>query len=140
VAQAHDRAVFQPGGDLKVGGQGGAVDDEGVVARGLEGRGQAAEDALPGVVHGAHLAVDDLVAADDLAAEGLADGLVAKADAEKGDAGLAAALVSGRQIPAAAGSQGPGERTMTSGCRAMTSCTSSASFRLTTTSAPSSPR
>ena len=82
----------------------------------------------------------DLMAAHDVAAKGLPDGLMAKADAQQGNARLGAASVSGRQIPAEAGSQGPGDSTMLDGRRAITACTSSASLRLTTTSAPSSPR
>jgi hypothetical protein len=54
-------------------------------------------------MHHSHLAMHDLVATDDLAAEGLADGLMAKANAQKRRAGLGA------------GSQGPGERRIISG-------------------------
>jgi hypothetical protein len=100
VAQAHDRAVFQPGGDFQQSGRRGAVDDERVIAGRLEGRGQAAEHALTGMVHGAHLAVHDLVAAHDLAAERLADGLVAEADAKKRDAGLGGGLGQRQADPA----------------------------------------
>jgi hypothetical protein len=140
VAQAHDRAVLQPGGDFQAGGQRGAFDDQRMIARGLEGRGQAAEHALSLVVHGAHLAVHDLAGAHHLAAEGLADGLVAEAHAQKRHAGTRLRRVSGMQMPACAGSQGPGDSTMASGAIAITSCTCSASLRTTLTSAPSSPR
>ncbi len=77
-----------------------AVDDQRMIARGLEGRGQAREDALAGVMHRAHLAMHDLVAAHDLAAEGLADRLVAEADAEQRCPVSAAAAVRARQMPA----------------------------------------
>ena len=60
-------------------------DDEGVVAGAGERSGQAGEDALAVVRDGAGFAVHEVLGADDLAAEGLADGLVAEADAEDGD-------------------------------------------------------
>ena len=71
-----------------VGRQAVALDDQAVVARGLERRGQAAEDALALVVDGAELAVHDLAGAHHPAAEGLADRLVAEADAEQRRPGL----------------------------------------------------
>ncbi len=108
MPQAHDRAILQPGGDLKLGRQGFAIDHEAVVAGRLEGRRKATEDPFTGVMHGSHLAVHDLVAAHDLAAEGLADGLVSQQTPRRGMPALAAALVRGRQMPAAAGSQGRG--------------------------------
>ena len=54
-----------------------------VVARGVEGIGQAGEDAGAVVVDRRGLAVHEPVRADDIAAEDVADALVAEADAEK---------------------------------------------------------
>jgi hypothetical protein len=56
--------------------------------------------------------------ADDLAAEGLADRLVAEADAEHRHARAARRAIRARQMPASFGVQGPGESTIASGCRA----------------------
>ena len=50
----------------------------------VSGRGQAGEDSLAVVRDGAGFAVHEVLGADDLAAEGFADGLVAEADAEDG--------------------------------------------------------
>jgi hypothetical protein len=52
----------------------------------------------------------------------------------------AAARVSGRQMPACAGSQGPGDSTIASGFIASASCTVSASLRTTWGVVPSSPK
>ena len=70
-------------------------------------RGEAGEDAGAAVLDGAELAVHDLAGADHLAAEGLADGLVAEADAEERRRVSAAAAISARQMPASSGC-GPG--------------------------------
>ena len=43
---------------------------------------------------------------------GLADGLMAEADAQDRHSALAAALISSRQMPASFGVQGPGDSTM----------------------------
>jgi hypothetical protein len=75
----------------------------------------------------------------DAAAEGLADALVAQADAQDG-IWPAKRLMVGTEMPASLGVQGPGEMTMRSGCKAATSATLSSSLRLTTTSSPSSPK
>ena len=52
------------------------------------GEGRPAKTPAPWWLDGAELAVDDLAGADDLAAEGLADRLVAEADADERRAGL----------------------------------------------------
>jgi len=90
MAQAHDDgsiAVVRggAGGDDEVGGQGLLGDDQRVVAGAGEGRFQALEDALAVMIDRAGLAVHQVRGADHLAAEGLADGLMAEADAEDGD-------------------------------------------------------
>jgi len=56
-----------------------------MIAHHGEGAGQAGEHALPPVVDLGGLAVHDMPSADDVAAEGLADALVAQADAEDRD-------------------------------------------------------
>jgi hypothetical protein len=68
------------------------------------------------MVHGAHLAVNDLVAADDLAAESLANRLVAEADAEKGDAGAGSGLGQGQADPGGGGVAGAGGKDDHLGC------------------------
>ena len=52
----------------------------------------------------------------------------------------AAAATRSRQIPALSGSQGPGDKMMPRGSMASTSAADNASFRRTSTPAPSSPR
>src|SRR5207247_1739931 len=52
-------------------------------AAGLELLGQAGEDAAAVVAHRARLAVDEPLGGADLAAEGLDDGLMSEADAER---------------------------------------------------------
>ena len=52
VGEAHDFAFGGFGGDFEAGGEGFAFDDEGVVAGGFEGAGEAGEDILAGVENG----------------------------------------------------------------------------------------
>ena len=92
VAEAHDGAGVgrvgaggDAGGDLELVGDGVFADDERVVARAGHGLREVAEDGAVVVLDGLGLAVHELRRADDLAAEGCADGLVAEADAEDGD-------------------------------------------------------
>ena len=61
-----------------------SLDDQGVVAGAGERRGQAGEDALAVVLDRAGLAVHELLRAHHVATEGLADGLMAQADAKDG--------------------------------------------------------
>src|SRR5947209_5074463 len=82
MLQSHDDAVRRLGGDGQAVGPARAVDDEGMVARRLERVGQPGEDAAAAVAYGAQLAVHRPGGAHDLAAEDLADDLVAEADAE----------------------------------------------------------
>ena len=82
MAQAHDRAVVGLGGDLEHVGHDVAVDDERVVAGRLERVGQAGEHARAVVADQRRLAVHHLGRAHDVAAEDLADALVAEAHAE----------------------------------------------------------
>jgi hypothetical protein len=82
--------------------------------------------------------VHELLGAHDLAAEGLADALVAEADAEDGDL-AGEALITASEMPASLGVHGPGEITMCSGASAAISSVIS-SLRNTLTSSPSSPK
>ena len=82
MAQAHDDAVVGLGGDLEHVGHRGPVDDERVVAGGLERVGQPGEHAGVVVADQRGLAVHDLGRPHDVAAEHLADALVAEAHAE----------------------------------------------------------
>ena len=84
VAQAHDRAVFQPGRDLKAVGQTLAVNDQGMIARALKRRWKVGKDTLAVVMHRTELAMHDLARAHDLATERLTDCLVAKAHPQQG--------------------------------------------------------
>ena len=86
VAQPHHQAVVGLGGDLEHLGHRGPVDDERVVAGGLERLGQPGEHAAVTVVDERGLAVHDLRRPDDVAAVHLADALVPEADAEHGGA------------------------------------------------------
>ena len=85
VGKAHDFAFGGFGGDFEAAGEGFAFDDEGVVAGCLEGAGEAGEDILTGVENGGGFAMHEARGADDIAAEDLADALVAEADSEDRD-------------------------------------------------------
>ena len=85
VFDAHDFVFGGPGGDFEVGGEGAGLDDEGVVAGGFEGIGEAGEDAFVGVEDGGGFAVHEAPVAFDGSAPGVADALVAEADAEGGE-------------------------------------------------------
>ena len=82
VSHAHDRAVGEFTRDLEAIGQRRAVDDQGVIAADLDVLRQSLIEAATVVADARDFAVDDLARAHDLAAEDLADGLVAEADAE----------------------------------------------------------
>ena len=140
VGEAHDLALGGLGGDLEVGREGLPAHQQRVVAGGLEAIGEPGEDALAPVADGARLPVHDPVGADDLAAEGLADGLVAEAHPEDGQApGVAADDLHGdpRVLRRA---RAPARGARPAGLRAATSSTVRASLRTTSTSAPSSQR
>src|ERR1700744_1971555 len=98
VLHAHDLAIFGPGGDLQIGRQVFLAHRQAVVARGGEGGLQSGEDALALVMDLAGLAVHQRLGVDHLAAIGLADRLVAQADAEDRQGGR------GRGQPAEASS------------------------------------
>ena len=85
VAQSHDHAVGRGGRDLQLVGHRVGLHHQRVVAGGDEGIGQAGEDALPVVVDLRGLAVHQMRGGHDAAAVGLADALVAQADAEQRD-------------------------------------------------------
>ena len=86
MAHAHDLAVGGARDDGQHRGARGGLDHERVIARRLEGPGEAAEDALPFVLDRRRLAVHQAARAHDAPAEGVADRLVAEADAEERDA------------------------------------------------------
>ena len=115
-----------------------------MVARAGHGLREVAEDAAVVVLDGRGFAVHELRGADDLGAEGCADGLVAEADAERGICSAAGSCarrwMSGIRMPASCGVQGPGESRMREGRRAMMSSGVSSSLRFTVISfSPSSP-
>ena len=85
VGEAHDFSFGGFGGDFEAGGEGFAADDEGVVAGGFEGAGEAGEDILAGVEDGRGFAVHEAGGADDFATENLTDALVTETDSEDGD-------------------------------------------------------
>lgn len=85
VGEAHDFAFGGFGRDFEAGGEGFAFDDEGVVAGGFEGAGQAGKDILAGVEDGRGFAVHEAGGADDVASVNLTDALVAEAHAEDGN-------------------------------------------------------
>ena len=102
VLHAHDEAVGGLGRDLERVGQARALDDQRMVARRREVLRDAVEDALAGMVHLGSLPCIRRRRADDPAAIGLADRLVAEADAE--DRHLRPARsISSRQMPARSG-------------------------------------
>src|SRR5207342_3014372 len=83
VANSHDLAVLGPRGHLELRRAARALDRERMVARRIIGRGQPREDTLARVVDARDLAVHQGLRVHDLAAVGLADRLVAEADAEE---------------------------------------------------------
>ena len=139
VRQAHDKAVFSLSSDHKIIWQCVAFDDQRVIARRLKRAIDAAEDRLAFMQDGREFAVDGLRRAHDLAAIGIPDGLVTKADAKDRDC-TACGMDQIRQIPASLGVQGPGESTIASGAALMTSPVLISSLRYTLTSAPRDPR
>ena len=136
----HDQPVVGFGGDVQAVGEGGTVDDQRVIAGGLEGLWRSLENTLAGVGDHRQLAVHELRRAFDMAAKGLADRLMAEADAEQRHLGVAGRLDEIEADPASFGVQGPGDRTIASGPADSTWPTLIWSLRCTTVSAPSSPR
>jgi len=88
VPQPHDQTVFGLRHHFQTIGAGCPVDNQTVIARRLEGRGQALENPTALVANMAELAVHDRWRLDDLAAERLADRLVSQANPEQRDPGL----------------------------------------------------
>ena len=90
MAQAHDLVLlalggFGPGRDLEAVGQAIPANDQGMVAGGRHGLGQAPENALAFMMDGGGFAVHDRARPADLPAEGLSDRLMPKANAQQGD-------------------------------------------------------
>ena len=94
-----------------------ALDHQRVIARRLERAVDAAEHACALVLDLGELAVHRHRRAHDLAAERLADRLMAEADAEDRDRRPTPCSIRSRQMPASFGVQGPGESTIASGSR-----------------------
>src|SRR5690242_7426137 len=90
MADTHDLAIIRPGRDLELRRAALALDRERVVAGRLVRRGEPAEDATPLVVDARDLAVHERLRMHHLAAERLADGLVAETDPEQRHAPLEA--------------------------------------------------
>ena len=82
VFDAHDFAFVGFGRDFEAIGQCVALDDEGVIAGGGEGVGHAFEEVFAVVFHERSFAVHHAVVHNDVAAEDVADALMAKTDAE----------------------------------------------------------
>ena len=132
VAQAHDHAVVGAGGDLEHVGDRVGVDDERVVAGGLERVGEPGEHAGALVVDLRGLAVHDRRRPHDVAAVDLADALVAEADARGSGTRPAKVVMTSLDRPASSGRPGPGLMSTASGARASMSSSVKASLRCTT--------
>jgi hypothetical protein len=85
VADTHDFAFVGGSGDFKAIGECVAFDDEGMIAGGGERIGHVFEQLLFVVLNRRGFAVHHAVIDDDVGAEGVADALVAEADAENGN-------------------------------------------------------
>jgi hypothetical protein len=87
VADAHDFFFSGPGGDDEIFRQGAGADDEAMVAGGFEGVGESGEDAFAIVEDRGGFAMHEAPVTFHDTAEGVADALVAQANAEGGDLG-----------------------------------------------------
>jgi hypothetical protein len=87
VTDSHDFVFGGPGGHLEIGGECAGADDEGVIAGGFEGVGEACEDAIAVMEDGGGFAVHQAPVALDGSAPGVANALVAEAYAEGGEFG-----------------------------------------------------
>jgi hypothetical protein len=110
-----------------------------VIARHVEVLGQPGEHAFLRGLDRADLAVHHLLGADHLAAERLADGLVAQAHAQQRHL-AGEVLEHGHRDAGLGGLHGPGETQMWSGLSASISSIVISSLRKVRTSAPSSPK
>ena len=77
MPQAHNETIGRGGGDFQAGGEAFTLDDQRMVTGGLKGIGQAFENGPAVVMDLAGLAMHQFRRPDDLAAEGLPDGLMA---------------------------------------------------------------
>ena len=133
VSEPHDEAVLGIRRHGQILGQARALDHERMVARRLEGRVDAAEDAGAGMADRGELAVHRRRRAHHPAAESVADRLMAEADAEDRDCcRLPPQSGRGRCRPLS-GVHGPGESTIASGSAAMTAALVILSLRCTRT-------
>ncbi len=106
VPHAHHDAVLGPGDGLQHVGQ--PPGGQRVVADHVVRAGQAGEDVGAGVAHRPDPAVHRLRRVDDLAAEQVADALVAEADAEHRQAALQDRAAADAEVPLPVGPAGPG--------------------------------
>ena len=100
---------------LSVVRHGVALDHQRMVARRLERAVDAAKHARALMPHLGKLAMHRLRRAHDVAAERLADRLMAEADAEDRNGSARPCSIRSRQMPASFGVQGPGDSTIASG-------------------------
>ena len=82
MAQRHDLSVLCPCCNFEACGQRGRIDDQGVVACGIERRRQSGKEALPTVMDRAYLSMHGTRATHDSSAQTLGDGLMAETDAQ----------------------------------------------------------
>ena len=85
VRQRHDQTIIRLRRDIKTLRQCAALDNQGMVAGGLEGLVDAAKQGLSAMLYFGNLAMKRLRCAHDIAAKGLPDRLHAEADAENRD-------------------------------------------------------
>src|SRR5579883_268490 len=86
VFESHNQSIFRRRGDLQFGRERRALDDEAVIAVGLERLWEPVEDASALVMHQRRFAMDGFGGADHASPIDLADCLVSQADAQGGDA------------------------------------------------------
>lgn len=85
MPDTHDFAFGGFGGDIEAVREGLALDDERVVADGVERAGDIGKELLLVVEDGRCFAVHHAIVHHDTGAEGMADALVSQADAQQGD-------------------------------------------------------
>src|SRR5438309_3352581 len=110
-----------------------------MISASIERRGQIGKEAVPVMRNGRCLPVHQPRSADDFSAIGFGDALMSQHTPRIGVRAPNARMTS-LLIPASRGVHGPGEMQIRSGASALISLNEIASFRLTTSSQPSSPK